>query len=378
MIFLCFLLFVFATLAQAFYWLAFARLAFYEPPSNDNEAPCFSPMVSIVVCAKNEADNLRRHLPLLLQQQYPCFEVLVVDDGSNDDTQSVLASFKAQYTDLLNFIYINPDEKGNRKGKKYPLSKGIALAKSEWLLLTDADCAPQSHEWLATMVAAITPEKRVVLGFSPYMSQAGFLNLWIRFEAVQTAIQYVGFALWGVPYMGVGRNLLYNKNLYNKENGFLKHEKLASGDDDLFINAVATADNTTVCLHPKSFVLSQPKTRWFDYYQQKRRHLSTATSYRFVHQLLLGGFSLTHFLHYFFGINLLFFNLIYSKEYYTPYIIGITFGLLLLKMVLYFYILKKLQQRTLWRWILLLDALLFLYYFIMLPWLFFRKHSKWT
>jgi hypothetical protein len=65
------------------------------------------------------------------------------------------------------------------------------------------------------------------------------LNRFIRFETVYSAVQYLSFALNGSPYMGVGRNLIYHKSLFAEANGFKSHEKIASGDDDLFINQVA-------------------------------------------------------------------------------------------------------------------------------------------
>lgn len=197
-------------------------------------------------------------------------------------------------------------------------------------------------------------DKEIGLGYSPYTKHPGFLNLFIRYETVWTAVQYLSFALAGLPYMGVGRNLIYKKELFARANGFKQHEHIASGDDDLFINAVANKDNTTVILHPESFILSEPKTDWRSYVRQKQRHLSTGTSYQLRHQILLGLFSASHFLHYFGGILLTLYDV---TIFFTLYAVRIF-------VVLWMYrrILKRLKDPTMWVWIPVLDVCYNLFY----------------
>lgn len=250
-------------------------VAFYSP---DEPAPDQLPPVSVVISARNEAENLEKFLPSILEQDYPGFQVVVVNDGSEDDTDLILARFKAKYNNLY-YTTIPPDKKFYH-GKKLPLSLGIKAAKHEYLIMTDADCQPASSEWLKNMAAAFTvPGKELVLGIGNYKKGRGLNNLWLRYDTFTIAIQYLGFALSGKPYMGTGRNLAYTKTLFNKTKGFKNHIYIASGDDDLFVQEAATKSNTAVCLNPKAHTLSVPPPSFKKWKEQKQRHLSTSPHY---------------------------------------------------------------------------------------------------
>jgi biofilm PGA synthesis N-glycosyltransferase PgaC len=262
--------------------------------------------VSIVICARNEAPNLRLHLPKVLAQQYPGdWEILVVDDASEDDTSALLLEFQ-QDNPRLHSLKITAK---THPGKKHALAAGIAAAKYDLILLSDADCAPASAYWLQGMTAvfASDPAIKIVLGYGPMKQTEGgrFLESWTRFETAFTAIQYCSFAYAGLPYMGVGRNLAFEKTLFERSGGFSAHEHIASGDDDLFVNANATADNTSVCLCPETFVFSEGKQTWKTWVRQKKRHLSAGVAYKRQHQFLLAMVSLSHVLHFFLLVLLL-------------------------------------------------------------------------
>src|SRR5690606_6056352 len=133
--------------------------------------------------------------------------------------------------------------------KKFAMLVGIKSAKNNHLIFTDADCYPASNNWLAEMAAGFTDENKIVLGYGAYEKQKGFLNTCIRFDAFMIAIQYLSAAIKKSPYMGVGRNLAYTKELFFEEKGFSNHYHINSGDDDLFVNGAATENNTSVCIH---------------------------------------------------------------------------------------------------------------------------------
>jgi len=367
------IIFLAATAVQLFYWLVvFSKLAFYAPPPPDNLAKAPQHKVSIIICAYNEAENLRKNLPKILEQDYPEFEVIVVNDNSSDKTLDVLLDFKKKYATLcvINRTY----KKSQEVGKKFALAKGIETAQHELLLLTDADCQPASSQWLAQMQKFVANPIAIVLGYGPYFTyeEDGFLNRFIRFETVYTAIQYFSFALWGKPYMGVGRNLLYKKSLYRKVNGFKSHEHVASGDDDLFINAIAHLNNTIINLDERTFVYSEPKRSWRSYFRQKSRHLTTSTSYRLQHQALLGLLSASHFGHYAAGLLLL---LLGAPLKVILLVYALRMGILLW---LYVHILRKLKETSLWLWVPVLDVVFLLYYLVLTPVLFFGKRNTWT
>ena len=283
---------------QLFYYLCiFIRVPFYKNKTDDyqNEA------VSIVVCARNEANNLENYLPLLLEQDYPDFEVVVVNDCSEDETEDVLKRLKIKYPHLKT-TFIKEDEKFSH-GKKLALTVGIKAAKNEWLLLTDADCFPENNQWLKTMARNFKTDTSIVLGYGGFTQESGFLNKLIRYDAAIIALQYFSLALIGKPYMGVGRNLAYRKSLFFANKGFASHARLTSGDDDLFINETATSKN--VRIEPFAHTRSKAKQTLNHWVEQKTRHFTTFGYYKNIHKIILGTEIFSRVLFYFLFIALL-------------------------------------------------------------------------
>lgn len=269
---------------QLFYYLfVFTKLAFYKG-SVVNENEKFAP-VSVIICAKNERDNLLEYLPLYLSQDYPQFEVIVVNDNSVDDSDDVLKAFSLQFKQLK--IVNVPDTDRFFKSKKFALTLGIKAAQYDSLLLTDADCKPSSSQWIKYM-SQYQKDKKIILGFGGYERKSGLLNKLIRFETFYTALQYLSFAQAKIPYMGVGRNLAYQSGLFFNNKGFAKHMNILSGDDDLFVNEVANNQNTQVVIHPDAFTTSNAKTNYKAWFRQKKRHFLTGSYYQLKHKIMLG------------------------------------------------------------------------------------------
>lgn len=241
--------------------------------------------VSVIICARNEAENLEAHLPVILEQDYSNYEVIVVNDCSSDSTEDVLKHFSTVYPHLR-VTTIKEDEKFVH-GKKLAMTIGIKAAKNEWLLFTDADCMPENRQWIATMQKHFTNDNQIVLGYGGYKTQKSFLNKLIRFDTFFIALQYLGFAKAKNPYMGVGRNLAYRKSLFIKNKGFASHSHITSGDDDLFINEAAEGKFTTVEYSLNAQTRSNPKTTFAAWKAQKKRHMSTANYYKTFHKILL-------------------------------------------------------------------------------------------
>jgi cellulose synthase/poly-beta-1,6-N-acetylglucosamine synthase-like glycosyltransferase len=272
--------------------------------SRKREKRNFSPPVSVVVCAHDEEFNLIELIPLLLSQDYNEFEVIIVNDRSNDETFDLLLN-ESKKNERLRVVQVtNLPEHVN--GKKYALTLGIKAAKHDWILFTDADCRPDGNQWIKSMASEFADETTFVLGYSPYLIKPGFLNLFIRFESLITAIQYMGFALLNIPYMGVGRNMAYRKSFFLKNKGFNNLIHVTGGDDDLFVNQHAKAQNTAVVTGKESLAYSVPETTIKSFLRQKVRHLSVGKRYKFKHQILLSFFTLSWMLTWFTGIPLLF------------------------------------------------------------------------
>lgn len=241
--------------------------------------------VSVIIAARNEEKNLLENVPRIMEQDHPNFEVIIVNDSSWDDTAEVLKALSLSYSNLK-VIHIDED-KQQMQGKKFAITLGIKAAKHDIVLLTDADCSPLSAQWITEMTKHLHGQKQLALGFSPYYRKPGWLNRIIRFDTLMIGCQYLGFARSGMPYMGVGRNLAYHKDLFFKVGGFKNHYSIPSGDDDLFVNQVATSSNTVVVSAPESHMGTEPKLTWGEWFTQKRRHFSTSGLYKFRHKLAL-------------------------------------------------------------------------------------------
>ena len=232
--------------------------------------------LSVIICAKNEEVNLKKNLEKILNQNFKEFEVIVVDDQSTDSTNYLLNFLSKKYNNLK-VVTINKNV-NSRVGKKFALSIGIKTAKFENLVLTDADCIPSSNKWLSLISSGFNNHD-IVLGYSNYNKERGLLNKLVRFDTYLIASSYFTACHIGTPYMGVGRNLAYKKDLFFKNKGFANHINLISGDDDLFIQEVANKENTTIALDSDSHTSSLAEKSWIDWFSQKRRHYSTASRY---------------------------------------------------------------------------------------------------
>ena len=233
--------------------------------------------VSVIVCAKNEGENLLRFLPILLNQEYPDYEVIVIDDASDDNTPFILNNFQKQYSHLRTTFV--PHDVTNLSTKKLGLTLGIKAAKNELLLFTDADCRPSSAHWLAKMARNFTPKTEFVLGYGAYNEQNTALNSFITYDTLFIALQYMGMALDGKPYMGVGRNLAYRKSAFFAQQGFISSLGLRSGDDDLLVNHSGNRENTRVEISSESVTWSDSKHSFKSWFFQKTRHLSVSHAY---------------------------------------------------------------------------------------------------
>ena len=236
------------------------------------------PPVSVIICAKDESENLRKFLPFVLQQDYPDFEVIVINDGSTDETDILLRDLCLEYPRLRSTFV--PVGANNVSTKKLGLTLGIKAAKHDLLLFTDADCMPEDNMWIARMTRNFAPETQFVLGYGAYFNKKGFLNKLITYDTLFNAMQYLGMAASGKPYMGVGRNLAYRKEAFFAQKGFASTLHLTSGDDDLLVNKGANAWNTKVEIAADGITWSEPKTTYRNWMFQKERHLSVSPYYK--------------------------------------------------------------------------------------------------
>lgn len=254
------------------------------------------PPLSVIICARNESENLRQFLPAILEQDYPQFEVIVINDGSTDESEEVLSAFEEKYQHLYHSF--TPENARYISRKKLALTLGIKASKYDWLVFTEANCQPVSNQWLRLMARNFTPHTQIVLGYSGYERGKGWLHKRISFNALFTSLRYLGFALAGKPYMGLGRNLAYRKEMFFKEKGYSTHLNLQRGEDDLFINQIATPNNTRVETNADAVMRMQPVERYKDWKEEKVSYMATARYYKGTQRYMVGFETFSRLLFY--------------------------------------------------------------------------------
>ena len=332
-----------------YYVLVFGRLAYSRQPHYD---PDTYPPLTVVICAKNEAENLRKNLKVVLIQNYPTFEVIVVNDQSTDDTVEVIAEYMQRNANLR-LLNIKPGDKP-LPGKKFALKTGIDHASYDTIVVTDADCKPVSAHWLEHMASCYLSDTDIVLGYAPFHQVPTLLNKVARYENVMTAMQYMSLSKAGMPYMGVGRNMSFRKELFETWD-HKKGKKLKSGDDDLFVNALARGKNTALCLHKDAFTYSDAETRWGGWLRQKTRHVSTSSHYKLHHKFVLFLFALSNLLFY------TAFGVLCIKAFIPLIVLPLLAIVLIVKCLVTAKINKKLHQNDLSKWFIIMDPLYVMY-----------------
>ncbi|WP_321436777.1 glycosyltransferase [uncultured Bacteroides sp.] len=244
------------------------------------------PPVSVIISARNESENLQKNLPYVLEQDYPNFEVIVINDGSTDESEDVLTIFEEKYTNLYHTF--TPDGARYISRKKLAITLGIKASKHNWLVFTDADCRPASNDWLKLMARNFSPRTDIVLGYSGYEQEKGWFQRKVAFSNLFMSMRYLGFALINKPYMAIGRNMAYRKELFFKNKGFSSHLNLQRGDDDLFINEVATPFNTRVETSPNAVIRMEPAYSFKSWKEEKVSYLATSHYYHGLQRYWMG------------------------------------------------------------------------------------------
>lgn len=344
----------------AYYLYFYMRLAIYTAPSHTETS--LDKSLSIIVCYHNEEKNVYSSLTSLSHQDYSNKTLVLVDDNSKDNTLQRLQNFEGIESKIY---HISSDT----IGKKPALEHGINQSETDYLLMTDADCS-MGKSW-ASIMMDYTYKNDIVLGYAPISKSTSWVGKFSRYETWYTAVQYLSYALAGLPYMGVGRNLLYHKSLFGAVGGFDSHIDVPSGDDDLFINMAAHAGNTTICIDPRSHVYSVPKITLSSFIRQKTRHVSTSHRYRYLHKFLLSLSAASHIIMYLVTVLLLFNGFAQST-------ITLLVCYWLFAMSVNYPIQKKLNSMDLWLLYPMYDILTCIYYIVMIPFTFIKKQYTWS
>ncbi len=265
-----------------------------QPPTPPDAA---LPPISVIIATKNNSEELAKNLPFILEQDYPDYEVIVVNSGSTDETDMVLKAAALKYPHFYH-TYV-PDEADSINEKKLALTIGIKAAKHELLLFTESYCRPSTPHWIREYGRAFTKEIDILLGFS----RVGFdkkvsMQRFIRYDNLMHHLKFLSMALLGKPYMGIGRNMAYRKELFFRNKGFSSILHIDAGEDDLFINRIVRGVPTGVVLTPESMTETHGIDHFLSWRSLKSRYLYTKQFYRGVGPSLFSLETFTRYLFY--------------------------------------------------------------------------------
>ena len=338
-----------------YYWIVFGRIAFFNPKRHNVAAAVESPSVSVIIVAENDYHNLKKNLASILEQDYPDFEVVVVNSSSQETSSFyLLKSLSGQYPHLK--MVDLPDVRTFYSKKKFLIALGVKESNKDILLFTNADCQPDSPYWIRSMVSQMNDKKQLILGYAGIAAA----NRFYRLDMLNTSLTCLSLARCGMPYTGTGNNLACSWKLFNDANGLVSHYVIPYGEDTLFVNKNATKKNTAVALNPDALLHIHSEMTFRRWIRLKKTARLSQRHYKKRHRFVLSLFPFTRFVCYLSFIGLLCL-LPLSQLYYA------IIGVFALRMISQLVITKKAIQRFNEKGVLLLQPLLEPVY-MMLSW----------
>ncbi len=264
---------------QVFFYLYFyIRLGLRSKKRGNNIYNNDFPPISIIICAGNQLSELQKNLPILLNLDYNTYEVIVVDMNSNDGSAEYLEYMASQHENL----YCSHTTKDSRiiSRKKLAQTIGIKASKYDLLVFTEPNCTPTSNKWLKEYTEEITDHNEIILGYTKYEMVKSKFHRMVAYDHILMAMRYLGFAKAGVPYTGIGSNMAYQKDLFFAQKGYVNQLNLQRGEDEIFINSSATAQNTSVVSTPESVVKQSPIETMEEWKSDKIYHFTSLSRFQ--------------------------------------------------------------------------------------------------
>jgi glycosyltransferase involved in cell wall biosynthesis len=272
----------FLLLQLIYYVFVYGKVSRYRLPEENYNFP----PVSVVLVTKDEQENLKERLPVILEQQYPDFEVVIVNNASSDETEFVLKVFQKIYPQLK-VVNLYSEAPNKFLGKKYPLSIGIKSAKNDCVLLTNVNCVPNSLFWIMNMVRGLSQTRNTIIGFNFYEREKTLFNSLVQYDTIINAINYGGMALLGNPYKATGDNIIISREEFFNSGSFLSLYNVACGDMELYVNRITKGKKTSVILNEEAYIKTETPQSFSLWCRYKKRNIKTAYYYKFLDKLLV-------------------------------------------------------------------------------------------
>lgn len=248
-------LLIFLIIQLYFYLAVYRKPVAYHNNSFSSESSNM-PSVSVIIIGKDESVNLEKCLPAILNQDYPNYEVIVVNEGATDETEFLLKRLKKEYSNLYSTFSPIPDNDEVVRNKVLPLTIGIKAARKDILLFTEADSVPVGNQWIKTMVSPLGGNKQISLGYSRFEGKDDSWKKVAVFDNLFFSLQYFSKAIKHKPFAGTYRNIAYNKQLFFENKGFSAALNYNSAEL-VFVNKIMTEDNTAIVLDKNGFVSTE-------------------------------------------------------------------------------------------------------------------------
>lgn len=260
------------------------------------------PRLSLIITTSNQDYLLQKNLPAVLEQDYPDFEVVVVDDNSTDETADILQQLQNRYPHLRT-TFVPPTSR-RISHRKLALTLGIKAATGDWLAFTDADCHPATNQWLRSLTAEIVNSSsstnknaaEAVIGYTGYEHSRGLAALLRRFDTQLRGLRLLGLAAHGKAHMAYGTNLLYRRSIFFDAKGYSSHLNLERGDDDIFVNENIPSRSIRAAISPDAAVLCTDTTRRH-WRLERMGRIATRRHLHGIQRLVLGFDTLSRILY---------------------------------------------------------------------------------
>lgn len=247
--------------------------------------PVFQPstFISVIIPARNESANIGACIDSILAQQYALglYEIIVVDDHSDDDTAQIVKEYASQNVRYVNLADFLPPGKKITAYKKAAIAAGIACSNGKLIVTTDADCiAPNS--WLLH-IAALYEQQQPTMIIAPviYSEGSGILHLFQQIDFI--SMQGITIAAYSMKLgnMSNGANLAFTKEAFEAVGGYDDIDHIASGDDYLLTMKMNKLSPGGIsCLKTRNAAISTaPPPGWYSFLQQRIRWASKSGKY---------------------------------------------------------------------------------------------------